>query len=230
MDNLVVTSLVLGLMLGLTHALDPDHLVAVGTLAAESKSFWQSSILGGIWGIGHTTALAVIGGGVLSLKWTIPDGLATGMEAIVGIMIVFLGVQLLWRSTQKITVHVHDHSHDGSIHSHLHLHGKETTEHQHHSINTWTKAFGVGVVHGMAGSAALTLAVMATMPTVFWGLVYIVIFGLGSIGSMVLMSMLLSMPFVLGPRWWGAWEDKVKIGTGLLAVGFGGYFTWGLLS
>jgi len=230
MDDLVVTSLVLGLMLGVTHALDPDHLVAVGTLAAESKSFWQSSILGGIWGLGHTTALAVIGGGVLSLKWTIPNGFANGMEIMVGIMIVALGVQLLWRSTQEVTVHAHDHSHDGSIHFHLHFHGKDSSQHQHPSIRTWPKAFGVGVVHGMAGSAALTLAVMATMPSVLWGLLYIVMFGLGSIGSMVVMSLLLSMPFVLGVRWWAAWQDKVKIGIGLLAVGFGGYFTWGLLT
>ena len=227
MESLVVPSLFLGLALGAAHALDPDHLVAVGTLSAESKNVRQSSVLGILWGAGHTLALALAGGIVLSMKWTISSQFALGMEVLVGLMIIILGARLLWCSFQTVTLHVHQHSHKGTMHSHVHLHGHDTVTHHHHIFDSKMKALTVGFVHGLAGSAALSLAVLSTAPSVFWGLTYILIFGVGSIGGMLAVSTMLSLPFVYAT---GVWHHQIKCGAGLLAVGFGSYVTWSLLS
>ncbi|WP_447970635.1 urease accessory protein UreH domain-containing protein [Nitrospira sp. M1] len=226
MDHVLLTSLLLGLALGIAHALDPDHLVAVGTLAAESKNLRRSALMGIIWGIGHTCALGLVGALVLSLKWTIPEQLAAGLEAVVGVMILALGVHLLWRCWQPWTVHVHEHRHDETTHSHVHLHGHDQQAHGHHIGGSQVKALTVGFIHGVAGSAALSLAVMTTMPSLTMGMSYIAVFGLGSIGGMLLMSTLISLPFVFVP---GTWHYNMKVSAALLAIGFGGYFTWSVL-
>ncbi|MCA9472553.1 MAG: hypothetical protein MRJ96_02555 [Nitrospirales bacterium] len=226
MDHALISSLLLGLLLGIVHALDPDHLIAVGTLAAESKNLRRSALLGVIWGIGHAMTLGLIGVVVLSLKWTIPVGLAKSMEAVVGCMILLLGVQLLWRCWRPLTVHAHEHHHDGTTHSHVHLHRENQHIHKHHVAVSRVKALTIGCIHGVAGSAALSVAVMTTMPSMEAGLSYIAIFGLGSISGMLLMSTVISLPFVYVP---GAWQHHMKMSTALLAIGFGGYFTWSFL-
>jgi ABC-type nickel/cobalt efflux system permease component RcnA len=227
MESLIATSLFLGCVLGVAHACDPDHLVAVGTLTAESRNARQASVLGMVWGIGHTIALALMGSLVLNMKWTVPEQFSIVMEAIVGLIIVILGVNLLWRSFQRLTIHTHQHSHDGTTHAHVHLHGPDTMTHHHHVVGSKIKTLGVGLVHGLAGSAALSLAVMSTMPSKMVGIIYIVMFGIGSIGGMLVMSTLLSLPFLYVTA---AWQHQVKCGAGLLAIGFGGYLTWSLLS
>ena len=227
MENLIATSLLLGLVLGVVHACDPDHLVAVGTLTAESKNARQASVLGMVWGVGHTIALASIGTVVLNMKWRVPDQFSFAMEILVGLMIVSLGVNLLWASLRKFTIHSHQHSHDGSTHAHLHIHGADTVTHQHHGGRSKIKTFGIGLVHGLAGSAALSLAVMSTMPSNMLGVVYLVVFGIGSTGGMLVMSTLLSLPFLYVTQ---AWQHKMKCGAGFLAIVFGTYFTWSLLS
>ena len=226
MDHVLLSSLLLGLLLGMAHALDPDHLVAVGTLAAESKNLRRSAILGVIWGVGHTCALGLLGVLVLSFKWTISQDLANAMEAVVGCMIIFLGFHLLWRCWQPWTVHVHEHHHDGTTHSHVHIHGEDQDVHRHHAFASRVKALTIGFIHGIAGSAALSLAVMTTMPSMVMGVSYIAVFGLGSIVGMLLMSTLISLPFVYVP---GSWQHNMKVSAALLAIGFGGYFTWSVL-
>lgn len=227
MDHLIITSLLLGLTLGIVHALDPDHLIAMGTLAAESRDIRRSALLGAMWGVGHTCALAIVGYLVLSLKWTFPTQMTTHMEVVVGAMIVILGVQLLWRSFQPWTVHLHAHEHDDFTHSHVHIHGQDHTSHSHHLQSSRGKVLLVGFVHGVAGSAALSLAVMTTMPSMGMGMIYILVFGLGSIGGMFLMSGLISLPFVFVSQ---SWHHNLKVSAGFLAIGFGTYFMWSLLS
>ena len=227
MESLIATSLFLGFVLGLAHACDPDHLVAVGTLTAESKNARQASVLGIVWGIGHTIALAFIGTLVLNMKWTVPDQFSFAMEAIVGLIIIILGINLLWQSLQKITIHTHQHRHDGSTHAHVHIHGSDTCTHHHHGRDAIVKTLGVGIVHGLAGSAALSLTVMSTMPSTMLGVIYIVVFGIGSIGGMLVMSTFLSLPFLYVTH---SLQHQVKCGAGLLAIGFGGYLTWSLFS
>ncbi|MDT3776756.1 sulfite exporter TauE/SafE family protein [Nitrospira sp. MA-1] len=227
MDHLLITSLLLGLTLGMTHALDPDHLIAMGTLAAESRDIRRSALLGAIWGVGHTCALALVGYLVLSLKWTIPLQMAANMEIMVGAMIVALGVHLLWRTLQPMTVHLHEHDHEETSHSHVHVHGQDYGSHSHHLDGSRAKVLLVGFVHGMAGSAALTLAVLTTMPSMAMGMIYILLFGVGSIGGMLLMSGLISLPFVFVSR---SWHHNLKVSAGFLAIVFGAYFIWSPLS
>ena len=230
MEDLVLTSLWLGFALGLTHALDPDHLVAVGTMAVESESIRRSSALGIFWGMGHTMALALIGGVVLTLKWTIPEFLATGMEAIIAMMIIFLGGSLVWHAAQSLTVHSHAHTHGDTQHSHFHTHPRGQEIHHSHFFGSGHKAFAVGMVHGIAGSAVLTLAVMTTMPSTLLGLFYILVFGVGSIGGMLFMSSVMSLPFVLTSGWIRPWQTRLKDFAGFFAMAFGGYLAWSLLA
>jgi len=230
MDDLILSSLFLGFLLGLSHALDADHVVAVGTLAAETESLKRSSILGIFWGIGHTVTLTVIGGLILSLKWKIPQVLATSMEVLVAGMIVGLGALLLWRARRPLTFHAHTHSHDDSTHTHVHVHVQNKEAHAHHHLrNSLRKAFGVGLVHGIAGSAALTLTVMATMPSRFLGLLYIVVFGTGTIAGMFVMSTVISMPFIFMAQRAAHWQTRIKVCAGIFAMGFGGTLAWSIL-
>lgn len=231
MDDLILTSLFLGFLLGLSHALDADHVVAVGTLAAETESLKRSSILGLFWGMGHTVTLAVLGALVLSFKWQIPATFATITEVLVAGMIIGLGGLLLWRANQPLTLHVHTHSHDDSTHTHVHVHVQDQEVHAHnHFRNSLRTAFGVGVVHGVAGSAALTLAVMTTMPSTLLGLVYIVFFGAGTIGGMFVMSTVVSVPFIVMAQRATHWQPRIKACAGVFAMGFGSILAWSLLS
>lgn len=227
MDHLLITSLLLGFTLGMTHALDPDHLIAMGTLAAESRDIRRSALMGAIWGVGHTCALALVGYLVLSLKWTIPLQMAAYMEVLVGTMIVVLGINLLWKTLQPWTVHLHEHDHEETTHSHIHVHGQDHESHFHHLRRSRAKVLVVGFVHGVAGSAALTLAVLTTMPSIEMGMIYILLFGMGSIGGMLLMSGLISLPFVLVSQ---SWHHNLRVSAGLLAIVFGAYFMWSPLS
>ena len=230
MEDLILSSLFLGFLLGLSHALDADHVVAVGTLAAETESLKRSSILGFCWGVGHTVTLTVIGGLVLSLKWKIPDALAVSMEVMVAAMIVGLGALLLWRARRPLTLHAHTHSHDDSTHTHVHVHVENKEVHGHHHLrNSLVKAFGVGLVHGIAGSAALTITVMATMPSLFLGIIYIVVFGTGTIAGMFLMSTIISMPFIFMAQRAAHWQTRIKVCAGVFAMGFGSTLAWSLL-
>jgi len=227
MDHLLLTSWLLGLTLGLAHALDPDHLIAVGTLIAESRDIRRSALLGVLWGVGHTCALALVGYFVLTLKWSFPAQLTSYVEMVIGAMIVILGVHLLWRAFQPWTLHLHEHGHEGRTHEHLHFHGPDQESHSHHLSGSRAKTFVVGFVHGIAGSAALTLAVMTTLPSTLMGMAYIFVFGLGSLGGMILMSGLIGLPFAVVSR---SWHHSLKVSAGLLAIGFGSHFMWSLLS
>jgi ABC-type nickel/cobalt efflux system permease component RcnA len=224
MPELILTPLYLGFTLGITHAFDPDHLVAVSTLVSQEKNVRRSSLVGVIWGLGHTVALTLVGFAVLIFKLTIPPVLARGMELSVAFMIILLGGSLLWRSVQALVRHTHPHSHNGFTHAHPHGHGGNATNHRHHFLRFGRKPFAVGAVHGLAGSAALSLLVLTTVPSTLLGLLYLVVFGLGSVGGMLLMSMVMSVPFVLTAGHFSSWHQPIKGLAGLLAVTFGLYF------
>lgn len=228
MQEVVLTPLYLGFTLGLTHAFDPDHLVAVSTLVSQEEGVRRSALIGVIWGLGHTASLALVGFVVLTLKLTIPPALARGMELCVALMVILLGGNLLWRSARALVLHTHPHSHDDFTHAHLHVHGKEAANHRHHFLRSGRKPFAVGLVHGLAGSAALSLLVLATVPSTLLGLLYIIVFGLGSIGGMLLMSTVMSLPFMLTVDRFSPWHEQAKGLTGLLAVAFGLYLAWTL--
>jgi ABC-type nickel/cobalt efflux system permease component RcnA len=232
MDASTIAALSLGFVYGLRHALDPDHMVAVSTIVSEHKSLARSSIIGTFWGLGHTTSLLAVGVGVLLLRTSIPKNLELWMEMVVAAMLVVLGVNVLLGVGRRrgLQLHVHEHSHEGkAAHEHLHLHNREDHEHSHRIIKLGRKPFIVGLVHGMAGSAAITLATLTTIPSVLLGLAYIGLFGLGSVGGMLLMSALIGLPFAVTARRFSTLNLRVRLIAGLFSVGFGLMLGWNLL-
>jgi ABC-type nickel/cobalt efflux system permease component RcnA len=212
--------LALGFVSGMRHALDPDHVVAVSTIVAEHKDIWRSSRLGAFWGFGHMVTLAAVGLLVLTFKLTIPDRLALGFELAVGVMLVILGLQVLVRFARD-RFHIHAHEHGGERHIHLHSH-RHGPDHQHaHGWRPEWRSLVIGMVHGMAGSAALTVLVLSSLRSLLQGALYLATFGVGSIVGMMLISALIGSPFA-----YTAWRFEranrvLRVLAGLASLGIG---------
>lgn len=203
-----------GFLLGLEHAFEPDHVIAVTSIISKHKNLKKASILGAIWGIGHTTTLIIAGLIILTLKITIPDKIALSLEFIVGIIIVLLGF-LVIKDLFVNKKHIHTHTHDGSTHIHLHSH-KEDESHNHYH-----KSFIVGLIHGMAGSASLMLLVLSTMESFIAGIIYIILFGIGSIIGMGIVGGLISLPYVITSKKFSSLNIKIRYITGSVSIIFG---------
>jgi sulfite exporter TauE/SafE len=190
----ILTLLVFGFVLGLKHAVEADHLAAVSTIVADRKSILSSVFVGGFWGIGHTISLLIVGATVIFLKVQIPDSVAVKLEAAVGVMLVLLGLNALRKLRKKDAIHIHTHSHEGTQHIHIHTHDAEKKSVSHHLRQLSPRSVAIGMVHGLAGSAALMLLIVPTIESPMLALLYIVVFGVGSIGGMMIMSLLIGLP------------------------------------
>lgn len=227
MDGTLLAPLGLGLILGIKHALDPDHIVALSTIVSEQKSLARSSLVGAFWGAGHTTTLSLFGLAVILLKLTIPDRVALGMEFGVAVMLILLGSNLLLKLNRGGRLHLHTHDHDGQSHLHVHLHEGGAQVHAHsHLLQGGLKPFLVGLVHGAAGSAALMLLVLTTIPSPLAGFLYILIFGVGSMAGMLVVSSAISLPFLITARRFAEFEDRVRALAGAISVAFGLLLAW----
>ncbi|THI88890.1 MAG: urease accessory protein [Nitrospira sp. CG24A] len=193
LDTEFLTILGLGLVLGLRHALDTDHLAAVSTMLAQRPSLRASGMIGLSWGLGHTVVLLLAGAVVLVLRVSIPEPMALAAEFAVGMMLVFLGGMLAIRLVRE-RWHVHAHDHDGAQHMHLHSHALVEDHGHGHWWRDSIRPFCVGMAHGLAGSAALLLIVLSSARSLSEGLMYISVFGFGSIVGMVLVGMVVSLP------------------------------------
>ncbi len=196
-----------GFLLGVKHATEADHVAAMSTIVAENRSLWSSTWLGGFWGLGHTISLFVAGVFVVLLDFQISESAERWLEFGVGIMLTLLGLNVLRMLLRGDTLHFHTHEHGALVHAHPHMHedaddgGPET----HHGRRFTARAVLIGMIHGLAGSGAVMLLVIPTIGPKLIGLAYIVIFGIGSVGGMMLMSFLVSLPFRLtrsGLSWW----------------------------
>ncbi|WP_447972852.1 HoxN/HupN/NixA family nickel/cobalt transporter [Nitrospira sp. Kam-Ns4a] len=199
----LITVLGLGFLLGLRHALDADHVAAVSTILSARPDFRTSGLIGCSWGFGHTTTLLAAGLAVGLLRVTIPDSVARAFEFAVGLMLVALGLSLAITLLRE-RWHWHAHRHDARTHTHLHSHRWQADHAHGHWLKVSVRPFLVGMVHGLAGSAALLLMVLSSVHSLWEGLAYILVFGAGSILGMVLVGALISLPLVvsasLGPR------------------------------
>jgi sulfite exporter TauE/SafE len=217
----------LGLILGVKHALDADHLIAVSTIVSEHNNLKWASLIGAFWGLGHTTTLFVVGVLVIGLRLTIPPRVALGLEFLVAVMLVVLGANILWRSFRSEKIHLHAHNHSPETHSHFHIHGEREEIHAHpHPFKSMRKPFFVGMVHGLAGSAALMLLVLTTIPSPMAGLLYIVIFGFGSVGSMLVLSSLIGLPFIFTAQRFTVLNRWIRLVAGLASAAFGLFLGW----
>ena len=223
----------LGLVFGLKHATEVDHVVAVSTIVSEHKSLFRSALVGGLWGAGHTASLVLVGVVVLVFRVAIPASLARWLEFGVALMIVALGVIAVLRVLRKrADVHLHRHSHDGQSHVHIHFHEPETkhvgivSSHSHAMREIGFKPLLVGAMHGLAGSAALTLLVLAQIRSVSLGLLYLAVFGVGSTLGMLLMSGLIGLPFALSARRISSLNFGLQTAAGALSIAFGLWYAY----
>jgi len=192
--------LILGFLIGLRHAIEADHVAAVATLSNRSSSLRGALRLGAVWGIGHTLTLLIVGTAFLYLDMLVPERVVQALEIMVGIMLILLGIDVVRRMLKdRIHFHVHPHA-GGVVHFHAHSHKGElehiVSQHEHnHSTEFPLRALIVGLVHGLAGSAALVLLTLQTIQNPLIGVLYIVLFGFGSIIGMAAISLVIVIPF-----------------------------------
>ena len=224
----------IGLVFGLKHATEVDHVVAVSTIVSQHKNVLHSALVGALWGAGHTVSLLIIAAIVLSLRVAIPEQVSGWLELGVALMIVCLGISALRRALRKnADVHVHQHSHDGLSHTHVHFHEKETrhvsASHSHHShavTRLGWKPVLIGMMHGLAGSGALTLLVLTQISSSLTGFLYVATFGLGSIVGMLLMSGLIGLPFALTSRKLTNLHQGIQTLAAVLSIAFGVWYAY----
>jgi ABC-type nickel/cobalt efflux system permease component RcnA len=225
--------LALGLIFGLKHATEVDHVVAVSAIVSEHRNVWRSALVGALWGAGHTASLVVVGVLVLVFRVAIPTPVAKWLEFAVALMIVGLGVLAVLRVLRtRAQVHLHRHSHDGQSHVHVHFHEQKTAHggdspaHSHSVSRIGLKPLLVGAMHGLAGSAALTVLVLTQIQSVPLGLLYLALFGIGSTFGMLLMSGLIGLPFALSARRLSSFNYGLQTMAGGLSIAFGLWYAY----
>ena len=239
--------LILGFFLGMRHATDPDHVIAVSTIVSRERSLSKAALIGALWGVGHTVTIVLVGTAIILFNIVIPPRVGLTMEFAVGLMLILLGILNLtgvsrWISEKFSPAHPHitgehAHIHEHGSHLHFHRHSHAPVQ-QHHGDSlaepTWLRGpFGslgvfhslrpllIGIVHGLAGSAAVALLVLSTIHDPRWGVFYLLIFGVGTIAGMMLITAAMSLPFsYAGTRF--AWLNRGLVtGSGLLSLAFG---------
>jgi high-affinity nickel-transport protein len=238
--------LALGFFLGMRHATDPDHVIAVSTIVARSRTTVSATLVGAVWGIGHTLTIMVVGGGIILLGWVIPARVGLSLELSVGLMLIVLGVMNLTGVLQRITEartplgspdHVHSHAHTHGDYVHAHMHGHEPEAHPHGAEQTplgWLdrhlgslgmyqllRPLIVGIVHGLAGSAAVALLVVATIRSPRWSLLYLLVFGIGTVVGMMVITVAVAVPFAHTEKRFTHLNRGLRIASGVLSLAFG---------
>jgi High-affinity nickel-transport protein len=215
----------LGFLLGMQHALEADHIAAVSSIAARRSHVADIVKHGLTWGLGHTLTLFVFAGAAILLGRAIPETIARPMETAVGVMLIGLGAHVLWRLWRD-RVHFHKHGHgDGTVHFHAHSHARETaphvrTAHAHEHGFRW-RTLLVGLMHGMAGSAALLVLAVSQASSSAVGLAYVALFGIGSMIGMGALSTLIAVPLAISARWltWANRGLQGAVGLATIAIG-----------
>lgn len=217
--------LFLGFVIGMQHAFEADHLAAVSTLISRRRGLREMARHGALWGVGHTASLLSLGAVVLLSPWTLPRRFESTLELLVGAMLIVLGGHLLYRLWRD-RVHIHAHAHDGEVHLHAHSHRDDPetharSEHEHEHRPFGWKTLVVGLIHGAAGSAALTVFVAASLDSAAVGLAYIAVFGLGSVLGMATLSAAIALPLTATARRL-TWANRaLQITVALVSIGIG---------
>ena len=253
MNSLAI--LALGLVLGMRHATDPDHVIAVSTIVARYRKAGSAALIGALWGVGHTLTIFLVGCGIILFRWVIPPRVGLSMEFAVGLMLIVLGLMnlrgFLGSATDAASAvrksppensphahpHPHPHAHAHGDYVHSHVHGHEPEQHPHAADRTpvaWLDRHAgdlgsyqllrpliVGVVHGLAGSAAVALLVLTTIGDPRWSVLYLLVFGLGTIAGMMLITTAIALPFAYTAGHSARWNQGLRLASGLLSLAFG---------
>ncbi len=241
--------LAVGFFLGMRHATDPDHVIAVTTIVSNQRNSMRAALIGAFWGVGHTLTIFVVGAGIILFNLVIPVRVGLSMELSVAVMLIILG---LWNvagflrsapvaaasmpdhKAEKV-VHSHPHSHGDLVHNHAHAHQHESHSDSpdHMPLDWMDRVFGkvslyqylrplvVGIVHGLAGSAAVALLVLTTIRNVHWAVAYLLVFGVGTIAGMMLITMSIASAFTMMASGRQKFSRRLALASGLLSVGFG---------
>jgi hypothetical protein len=217
----------LGFLLGMQHALEADHIAAVSSIAARRSQVGDIVRHGLTWGLGHTLTLFAFAGAALLLGHAIPESLARPIETAVGIMLVGLGGHVLWRLWRdRVHFHRHGHGHgDGTVHFHAHSHAGETAPHVRaahaHGHGFRWRTLLVGLMHGMAGSAALLVLTVSQASSPAVGLGYVALFGIGSMIGMGALSTLIAVPLAVTARWLTFANHGLQAAVGAVTIAIG---------
>ena len=214
----------ISLALGVRHAFEPDHLAAVSTLATRQGRSFRAAWLGLAWGLGHTTSIAAVALIVIAGGLTLPARLWPAADVLVGLLLVALGTAVLWRYARG-RWHMHRHAHDreegGGPHLHLHSHAQGVSHEHMHAHWGWRRALGFGLLHGLAGSGAIIILLVTTVPTPALKLAYVAAFGLGTIVGMLAVSVVLVAVVRYAARWGERWAAALHLAAAAASVGIG---------
>jgi high-affinity nickel permease len=250
MSNLLAV-IGVGFLLGVRHATDPDHVVAVSTIVSRQQSIRYASLVGAMWGLGHTITIFFVGVAIILFNLVIPPRIGLAMELAVGLMLILLGVLNLTGVMQWITNRfTPNHAHGGVVHSHTHLHDGLYHEHfqsripevhihmdqklrgsfrnvlQRLGLYQLLRPFAVGLVHGLAGSAAVALLVLTAIRDPRWAIAYLLVFGLGTIAGMMLITMIIGAPFAYTGKRFVPLNRSLGLASGLVSIAFGLFITF----
>ena len=220
-------ALALGFAIGMQHALEADHVAAVSSLVSGKKGVKHMARHGALWGLGHTLILMLVGGVAVVLGISL-EPFSDGLEFAVGVMLILLGAHVLYRLARE-RVHFHSHRHDGEApHFHAHSHKGESRPHQHsdhdhtHPDRSWVRPLAVGVMHGLAGTAAVVVLTAAAQTTPAMGLLYIAVFGAGSILGMAALTSIIAVPISLTANALTWLNRTLQVVIGVVTIGVGG--------
>jgi high-affinity nickel permease len=240
----LLSIIALGFFLGMRHATDPDHVIAVTTIVSRQRSIRHAAIIGVLWGLGHTITILVVGSAIILFGIVIPARVGLTMELSVGLMLILLGILNLSGMMRWITetlppshgaLHSHPHGHGDYVHSHPHGHSPEKHGHAEDAtpVGWMDRIFGrlgiyqvirplvVGVVHGLAGSAAVALLVLTTIRVPSWAVLYLLVFGIGTVAGMMLITAAIAVPFTLSESRFARLNHGLGLVSGLLSLAFG---------
>ena len=250
---------VVGFLLGMLHATDADHVIAISTIVSRQGSLKSAASIGALWGVGHTLTVFLVGGAIIVFSLVIPPGVGLAMEFAVAVMLILLGVYTLAGVTRWVRdnmfpapdgmfpghshpaaqhgAHLHAHVHGDYVHAHAHGHGADNHGHPENATpQAWldrrlsrvpayqaVRPLAIGIVHGMAGSAAIALLVLAQIRDPLWGLLYLVLFGVGTIAGMMLITTAIALPFAYSLQRLPQLNLWMRLVAGLLSLGLGLY-------
>jgi high-affinity nickel-transport protein len=238
--------IIIGFFLGMRHATDPDHVIAVTTIVSQQRSAKRAALIGAFWGVGHTATIFAVGTAIILFNLVIPPRLGLGMELSVGVMLIALGGWNLAAFLRSMPVAspvpgekpaIHSHAHNQGEHSHVHPHDHAGEAHHHAtepvSLARLDEKFGrtgpypfvrplvVGIVHGLAGSAAVALLILASIRNPAWAIAYLLVFGVGTIAGMMLITMSIASTFRFVGHRFERFGHRLAMVSGLVSVAFG---------
>jgi len=207
--------LALGFFLGMRHATDSDHVVAITTIVSRERTPRAALWIGALWGLGHSVTILLVGGAIVLCGWVIPPRLGLSMEMSVAVMLIVLGAMNLSSALSRIRQVAHSHAHPTQTGSS----GQEQSDHVH--VRGPLRPLAIGIVHGLAGSAAVALLVLATIKSASMALLYLAIFGAGTVAGMMLLTLAMAVPISALSRRFDGLEVGLSRVTGLVSIAFG---------